>query len=89
MKDSFAMPNPGPKRPEATELQMVLCERVRVLRDREAEEAYQRRVELAAAIREAKASGLSWRHMEQLCGIRHQTMQKIISGPSGQPANPS
>lgn len=74
------MPQPGPKRPDPTELQKVLCERVRILREREAVEAHHLRLELAGAIREAKASGLSWRHMEQLCGMRHQTMQKIISG---------
>ncbi len=75
----LAMPQPGPKRPEPTELQKVHCERVRIIRDREVDEAHRIRIELAAAIREAKASGLSWRHMEELCGMRQQTMQKIIS----------
>ena len=74
------MPKPGPKRPEPTELQSVLCERVRILREREAVEKHQLRLQLAGAIREAKASGLSWRQMEKLCGMRHQTMQKIIDG---------
>lgn len=76
---SRAMPQPGPKRPEPTELQRVLCERVRILREREAVESHRLRLELATAIREAKASGLSWRHLEELTGIRHQTMQKILS----------
>lgn len=73
------MPLPGPKRPAPSELQRVLCERVRVLREREAVETHRLRLELAQAIREARATGLSWRGMEELTGMRHQTMQNILS----------
>ena len=75
-----AMRRPGPKRPVPNEMQLALAERVRLLRDRHFEQAHRNRVELAEAIVAARASGLSWRHLEELTGIRHQTMQQIIRG---------
>ena len=65
--------------------QLALAQRIRTLRDEHFAATTRHRLELCDAITDARDSGLSWRHLEELTGIRHQTMQQIIRGSSGNP----